>query len=244
MRGLLLAGFILTGFLAGMLPARAQSDTSQVQTKFVCTVEGIQISDLVINRPWTIKVSPQHFFVNALNLEIERQLAPESNNSLTFSPRFYSGNTQTIDKFAARENNEEIARVKGYGAEIMYRFYKPNPVNPKGQQYFAYGFNYHHFDLDYAVLGWNTERGENGMEYIQYGWQPRQETVTRTGVVAMFGLQNPFLTDRLITDCFGGIGYRFSQSSEPDSNHFKKNIMDFGSAGVYLTVGFKLGYAF
>ena len=60
----------------------------------------------------------------------------------------------------------------------------------------------------------------------------------------MFGAQNPIITKRLLADFYGGIGYRSGQNKNPESDRYQTNILDYGSSGVYLTVGFKLGYSF
>lgn len=198
---------------------------------------------------WQVKVSPQHLLVDAYNLEVERRLAPGSRFGVTFAYRYYNGNTETIDKLCGRAPQEgqpqsPYSDVKGYGWELMHRIYAKGNQVVSRNQYVAYGLNYHKFDLDYGVLGWGEVTGPDGLDYYQYEWHPQQEQIKRYGVVAVCGLQQPFLFNRFYTDIYGGLGYHFTYYSNPESEHYQANILDYGHQGVYITLGFKLGYSF
>ena len=225
MRILFPAGLFLTLCLLISKPAFAQPDS-------------------VSNRLWVVKFSPQHLLIHGYNLEVERRFSANGKRSFTFSPRYYNGNTKTIDKFSGRESGGLPTKVTGLGFEAMYRVYRPHLTKPGKQQYVAYGINYHRFALDYSVLGWGEVTESNGLSYYKYQWHPRQDEVNRLGAVLMFGAQNPIITKRLLADFYGGIGYRSGQNKNPESDRYQTNILDYGSSGVYLTVGFKLGYSF
>ena len=240
MRSVFLAGLLLTIRFLISNPASAQSDSVQIKSVKEARANSAMPAN---NRVWTVKFSPQHLLVNGYYAEIEKRVSATSNHSFILSPQYYSGKTKTIDKLAGRETSYEAARVSGYGAQFMHRIYRPDPIKPGRKQYFAYGFNFHQFTVDYAVLGWGVVKEGNGIEYIKYTFHEKQAKVERIGAIAMFGAQNPIFNSRFVTDIYGGIGIR-SGSSNSALNHFDANILDFGSSGFYLAMGLKLGYTF
>lgn len=225
MRFFVPAGLLLLLFLVINEPARAQSDSLQP-------------------RLWVFKFSPQHLLVHGYLLEAERRFGATGKHSFTFSPRYFNGNTNTIDKFAGRKQGDLPTKVVGKGFEATHRIYKPHLTQPGKLQYFSYGFNYHQYKIDYAVQGWGEVTGPDGVTTIRYKWHPRQTEVSRLGVVAMFGAQNPVFTKRLLADLYGGIGYRFGQQHDAGNERFQANMLDFASTGFYLSAGLKLGYSF
>lgn len=239
MRSVFLAGLLLIIGLLNSNPANAQSDSLQL-------IPGKQAqanAAIPLNfHLWTVKFSPQHLLINGYYAELEKKVSASSNHSFTFSPQYYSGKTKTIDKLAGRESSYEASRVKGFGGELMHRIYRPDPVKTGKKQYFAYGLNFHHFTVDYAVYGLGKVVSD-GVETYRYSWHAKQDKVERVGAVAIFGAQNPIFNSRFVTDIYGGIGVR-SGSSNNALNHFDANILDFGSSGVYLALGLKLGYSF
>ena len=239
MRSVFLAGLLLITLFLSSNPANAQSDSVQVKPgKEVRPAASIPVNSHL----WTVKFSPQHLLVNGYYAEVEKRFSASSNHSFTLSPQYYSGKTKTVDKLAGRESSYEAARVSGFGGQFMHRIYRPDPVKPGKKQYFSYGFNFHQFKVDYAVLGWGKVISD-GIETYRYTWHTQQTEVERIGVIAMFGAQNPIFKTRFVTDIYGGIGIR-SSGSNSALNHFNANILDFGSSGFYLAMGVKLGYSF
>src|SRR5688572_21163489 len=238
MRSVFLAGLLLITLFLSSNPASAQIDSVRVVTKLVCTTQGIPIEPYL----WTVKFSPQHLLVNGYYAELEKRFSATSNHSFTLSPQYYSGKTKTVDKLAGRESSYEEARVSGWGGQFMHRIYRSDPVKPDKMQYFSYGFNFHQFTVDYAVLGWGKVISD-GIETYRYSWHTQQTEVERVGAIVMFGAQNPIFKTRFVTDIYGGIGIR-SSGSNSALNHFDANILDYGSSGFYLAMGVKLGYSF
>lgn len=241
MRSVFLAGLLLIALFLISNPASAQSDS--VQLKAIRKAAGND-AQFVNSRLWAIKFSPQHLLIDGYYLEVEKHVSAASNHSFIISPQFYSGKTKTVDKLSGRESSYEAARFNGFGTQIMHRIYRADPIKPGRKQYLAYGFNLHRFTVDYAVLGWGEVVGNDGLRYYRYIWHPKQDKIKRVGGVVMFGAQNPIFNSRFITDLYGGIGLRSGSSSDSAVNRFQENILDYGSSGIYLAMGLKLGYTF
>ena len=190
---------------------------------------------------YALKISPQHLLVNGLALELERKPEPGSRHSFTFSPRLYLGRTLTTDKFAGREKEEVPAQVQGFGAEFMHRIYQVS--GSEQRLYYAYGLNYHRFNIHFETDAWLEEAGSDGLNYYVFKTGTFLEKINRFGGVGVVGLQRNFFRDKVFTDIFTGIGYQYSylNSSFPNPR-YNANMLDFGNTGLYLTTGLKIGF--
>ncbi|PRY15416.1 hypothetical protein CLV24_10237 [Pontibacter ummariensis] len=194
----------------------------------------------------SIKFSPQHLFINGLHLYLEKSLKKDSRHGLVFSPRYYEGKTSTVDAFAGRSwDGSDDAKVIGYGAEIQHRIYATEePAFSERRTYLAYGMNYHHFEVGFEKNGWRPETAADGLEYYRYGLRPFREKINRVGGVLMVGSQFPALDGHLLFDFHLGVGYNNSSVKTNYSQvRYDRNAMDFGSTGVYLLTGMKVGIA-
>jgi hypothetical protein len=212
---------------------------------FVGSVLGAQSalaqSDSLQTGRLNLKISPQHLFVNCLNLEIEKRIG--SRQGLVFSPRLYSGQTRTVDYLSGRETQGKASVVFGYGAEVQHKFYQSKKLVPGSLTYVAYGLNFHHFELEFERQGWLEEMQNDGLSYYSYQYATFHEKINRIGGMVLLGTQKPFFRNRLFTDIYSGIGYRKSNSdTNLQESQFGANILDFGSTGLYLSAGLKVGF--
>ncbi|MHA6248756.1 hypothetical protein ACXYMU_12515 [Pontibacter sp. CAU 1760] len=114
-------------------------------------------------QPMSLKFSPQHLIFGGLHLDIEKTLITDSLQSLLLSPRFYSGQTRALDQFTGRSREEEDgSKVMGYGLEVLHRIYL-SELSHEGS-YFAYGLNYHHFNVEFEKKGWTQQIDAQGLE--------------------------------------------------------------------------------
>lgn len=192
----------------------------------------------------SVKFSPQHLLFNGIHLDVEKSLNAASRHSLVFSPRFYSGKTRTLDSFTRRgEEPTDRGRVTGYGAEVLHRVYPSD--TPHEGVYFAYGVNFHHFDVAFTRKGWVQQTDEAGLEVYKYRDRPFTEKIDRWGAVAMMGVQRPLTVERMLVDLYIGFGYtNSSTATDYSAVRYDVNMYDFGYTGVYILGGFKLGLVF
>ncbi|WP_207432444.1 hypothetical protein [Sabulibacter ruber] len=194
---------------------------------------------------FVLRVSPQHLLLSGLHLDVEKQLKQAGTQSLLFSPRVYWGTTRFVDNFTVRqEQPEDKSRVKGFGAELQHRLYSTDLIDLYDHNfYFGYGVNFHRFGIRFRKEGWGEELGEDGLYYYRLGPdRPFKEVVNRLGAVLYLGLQERFLSDRLLVDLHLAMGYTHSSgSSSYPSLRYNRNMLDYGYTGFYLYPGVKLG---
>lgn len=201
-------------------------------------------SDTLQPGRFSIKFSPQHLLFNGIHLDAEKSLGADSRHSIIFSPRLYSGKTRTLDNFTRRSDEpDDKGSVIGYGAEVLHRIYSSG-TSHEGL-YFAYGVNYHYFNVEFVKEGWVQQMDEQGLEVYKYRERPFNEKINRWGAVAMIGVQRPLSVAGLLVDLYVGFGHANSDiSSDYSTERYNVNIYDFGYTGVYVLGGFKFGMMF
>ena len=190
----------------------------------------------------SVRFSPQHLLFKGIHVDVEKSLHAGSRHSIILSPHFYAGTTRTLDAFTKRGDEQE-GEVKGYGAEVLHRVYSSE--TPHEGVYFAYGVNYHFFDVGFVRHGWVQQKDDFGLEVYKYREKPFSEKINRWGATAMMGVQRPFLMDPMLVDLYIGFGYTNSTiSSDYGAIRYAVNAYDFGYSGVRIVGGLKLGLSF
>ncbi|MCJ8167330.1 hypothetical protein MKJ04_20990 [Pontibacter sp. E15-1] len=189
----------------------------------------------------SLTFSPQHLLFNGLHLDVARTLAKDSLQSLVLSPRFYSGQTRSLDEFTSRTfEAEDNSKVLGYGLEVLHRLYLSGTPHEGG--YFAYGLNYHHFNVEFEKLGWARQIDAQGLETYHYRYRPFNEIINRWGATALIGMQRQLSPKPLLFDMYVGFGYTKSNiSSSYDTVRYDVNAYDFGFTGMRVLGGLKFG---
>lgn len=203
-----------------------------------------QVLDPAPDKKISIKFSPQHLFINGLHLYVEKVPGQGSRHGFVFSPRFYVGNTGTVDVLAGRNWDEE-SDVKGYGAEVLHRFYLSDYISQYNRRvYLSYGVNYHRFNLEFERQGWVRETDAEGLDVYKYRLRPFNEKINRVGGVALLGLQVPAVEGVLLFDFYLGAALKHS-SINTDFSHvrFNRNAFDFGYSGLHFVSGLTVGVA-
>ena len=205
-------------------------------------------ADAPVVKKFFVKFTPQHLFINGLHLELEKPLQAGTRASIIFSPRVYSGLTRTVDALAGRRYavRNDDTRVYGYGLEWQHRVYlSSNASFDETRVYFAYGPNFHYFNVEFQKEGYLAEIGSDGLTYYRGSRRPFNEKINRWGAVAMLGLQQPMYTDRLLIDLYLGPGYKYSAvRTNYTVERYTSRTSDFGYTGFYLLAGIKFGVAF
>jgi hypothetical protein len=205
-------------------------------------------ADATVVKKFFVKFTPQHLFINGLHMELEKPLQAGTRASVIVSPRVYSGQTRTVDALASRRYavRKDETRVNGVGLEVQHRVYLSSNANfDEKRFYFAYGPNFHRFNVKFRKEGYQAEVGSDGLTYYRGTRRPFNEKIYRWGAVAMLGLQQPMYTARLLIDLYLGPGYKYSTiRTNYTSVRYNERTSDFGYTGFYLLTGIKFGVAF
>jgi hypothetical protein len=203
--------------------------------------------DSLESRNLVIKLSPQHLFVNTVQLEFEKRLNKNSKHSLVFSSRYTYGSADYVNTLNGRTDEiDSQTKVNGYGVALQHRIYLIDkiPRIPYGM-YVAYGVEYHNFQINFVRDGYGKEVDEDGLEYYNYRQRPYRNVINRFGILGMGGLQFPLIHDNILADLSLGIGYRRSENTTNfGESFFNEGPSDFGYTGTYVLINFKVGYAF
>ncbi|MFD3001655.1 hypothetical protein ACFS7Z_14885 [Pontibacter toksunensis] len=190
----------------------------------------------------SVRFSPQHLLFKGIHVDVEKSLDAGSRRSIVFSPRFYAGSTRILGAFTQRGDEQE-GEVKGYGAEVLHRVYSSE--TPHDGVYFAYGVNYHYFDVGFVRHGWLQQKDDFGLEVYKYREKHFSEKINRWEGTATMGVQRPFLMDPMLVDLYIGFGYTNSTiSSDYGAIRYAVNAYDIGYSGVRVVGGLKLGLSF
>ena len=124
----------------------------------------------------------------------------------------------------------------------LYRFYLGPSPTPLAGTYLAYGLNYQHFRLDFQSPSWQSELAEDGLAYYQNRLRDQTETIDRYGATLVIGRQMKAPDSPFFLDVFLGLGLRRATSrSTMPGPQFEATSSDYGHAGAYLPMGFRLG---
>ncbi|RTQ50879.1 hypothetical protein EJV47_09705 [Hymenobacter gummosus] len=195
-------------------------------------------------RPPTLVVKFNVFqpLVRGYHLEIEKTLRAFPRHSLGLTLQGYCG---PVTELTARRDVQPDERVRGYGAELLYRLYFPG-TNPDPLMGFYLGLGPHvqRFELHFQADGWQQQLADDGLKYYQYGPLPYRETIRRQGAAVVAGYQGPLDLGPLTLDFYVGLGWRQSSfRSSFASSRYRSSDFDYGARGFYFPIGFKLGAA-
>ncbi|OON69794.1 hypothetical protein [Hymenobacter sp. CRA2] len=194
-------------------------------------------------RTWVVKLNAFQPLVRGYHAEIERVLPAHPRTSLGLTLQAYRG---SVTEFGVRREVQPDERVRGYGAELLYRVYltgaDPTPLTGF---YVGAGPQLQRFKMTFQADGWQNLLADNGLYYLQKGPVPYNETITRYGAAAVAGYQGPLDIGPLFLDFYVGLGWRQSsfRSAFPESR-YRSSSFDYAARGLYLPAGFKLGIAF
>jgi hypothetical protein len=190
----------------------------------------------------SLKVNVFQPLVRGYHLEIEKSWRRHPRHSLGLTLQGYRGH---VTELSSRHEIQPGERVRGYGAELLHRFYFPgaHPEQLMGF-YLAAGPHVQRFKLNFQIERFQPELGTDGLTYYRSVLFPYTETISRSGAVVLAGYQGPLDLGPLVLDFYVGLGWRQSnfRSAFPDSR-YRSSVLDYGARGFYLPLGFKLGLA-
>ena len=186
-----------------------------------------------------LKISPQHFAINGMHFELEKQLSAASPNSVIISPRIYYGNVSSALTQRFTSSNDELF---GYGLELGYRIYADkSQATPQGF-YSAFAANYHYFQFKYPGQETFEYIGDDGLKYIGTRDAMVQENVNRYSGNVTMGYQLLLLQDKFVLDLYTGGGVKLSSSdSQEPRSRYSMGAYDYASSKTFFILGFKLG---
>ncbi|NVO31355.1 hypothetical protein [Hymenobacter lapidiphilus] len=228
MKRLLGMGLLSLGLLA---QARGQSGTAQQP--------GLPISDAP-RRTWGLSVDWVPLLASGYHFSLERSLDRSGGRqTVVLTPQLYRG---PVGELTSDRHQGNTDRVRGFGLAAQHRFYLGAHPTPLAGIYLAYGLAYQHFRLDFQSPSWQPELAADGLYYYQYGLRNQTETVDRYGATLVLGHQLEAPGSPFFLDVFLGLGLRQATSrTTTPSPQFATTSSDYGHAGAYLPVGFRLG---
>ena len=187
-----------------------------------------------------LKISPQHFAINGMHFELEKQVSATSANSILISPRIYYGSVSSILTNRFTPNNNET--LFGYGLELGYRIYADKAEQKPEGFYSAFAANYHRFQFKYPGIENYFYTGEDGLEYIGTREAMVQENVNRYGGSVTMGYQLLLLQDKFVVDVYTGGGVKLSDSDTRENrSRYSMGAYDYASSKTFFILGVKLG---
>ncbi|RSK32442.1 hypothetical protein [Hymenobacter metallilatus] len=194
-------------------------------------------------RPWRWGVAGNllPLVASGYHVSIEKPWGAGSRHSFLLTPQGYRGpvNDLTSDLHEAGTD-----RVRGYGLEVQHRIYLgPNP-HPADGYYVAYGASFQHFRMQFQAKSWQPEAGPDNLYYYEYRLRAQTETIDRYGASLVLGRQLAFPNTPFYLDAYLGLGLRETGSrTTMPQKQYVSSISDYGSAGLYMPVGLRVGVA-
>ena len=186
-----------------------------------------------------LKISPQHFAINGMHFELERQFSAQSPNTIIISPRVYYGSVSNAFTNRFTSSDDQLA---GYGLELGYRIYADKATNKPQGFYSAFAANYHHFQFKYNGQESFEYIGEDGLKYIGVRDARVKENVNRYGGSVTMGYQFLLLQDKFVVDVYSGGGVKLSQSdTQEERSRYSMGAYDYASSKTFFIFGLKLG---
>ncbi|MBT2559338.1 hypothetical protein J7E24_16230 [Hymenobacter sp. ISL-91] len=228
MKRLLGVGLLSLGLLA---QARGQAGTAEQPD--------LPIADAP-RRTWGLSVDWLPLLASGYHFSLERSLGgPGGRQTVVLTPQVYRG---PVGELTSDRHEGSADRVRGFGLAAQHRFYLGSSPIPLAGTYLAYGLAYQHFRLDFQAPSWQPELAADGLTYYQYSFRNQTETIDRYGATLVLGHQVETPGSPFFLDVFLGLGLRqaTSRTTVPTSQ-FANTSSDYGHAGAYLPMGFRLG---
>ncbi|RIY06933.1 hypothetical protein D0T11_17585 [Hymenobacter rubripertinctus] len=188
---------------------------------------------------WALSVDLVPVPASGYHFSAERRLGQSSRQTVVFTPQFYRGPVSTLTSDLAQAATDQ---VRGFGLGAQHRIYLGRQPTPLAGSYLAYGLSYQHFGMRFQGISWQAELAADGLYYYQSRLRDQTETINRYGASVVVGHQATLPDTPLFLDFFLGVGLRHATSRTTlPSPRFATRPADYGSAGLYLPVGFRLG---
>ena len=187
---------------------------------------------------WALSVDLPPLLASGYHLSAERQLGNRQTVALT--PQFYRG---PVSDLTSDRHEDGPDRVRGFGLAGQHRFYLGRQPTPLTGSYLAYGLSYQHFDMRFRAVSWQSELAADGLYYYQSRRRDQTEAIDRYGASVVVGHQTQATGTPFFLDFFLGLGWRKATSrATMPGRHFAATPADYGKAGAYLPLGFRLGW--
>ncbi|MDU0370576.1 hypothetical protein ACFPAF_09260 [Hymenobacter endophyticus] len=178
---------------------------------------------------------------NGYHVSLEKAWRPGSRHSILLTPQGYRG---PVNDLTSELHETGADRVRGYGLEVHHRIYLGATPSPTDGYYVAYGASYQHFRLQFQAKSWQPEAGPDNLYYYEYRLRNQTETIDRYGASVVLGRQLVFPNTSFFLDAYLGLGLRKADSRGTlPTTQYASSMSDYGSAGVYLPVGLRVGVA-
>ena len=188
---------------------------------------------------WALSVDLVPLLASGYHFSAERRLGKSTRQTVVLTPQLYRGPVSDLTSDRHAGNTD---RVRGFGLAVQHRIYLGRQPTPLAGSYVAYGLAYQHFGMQFQALSWQSEPGPDGLYYYQHHLRDQTETIDRYGATVVVGRQIEAPGTPLFLDFFLGVGLRKATSRATlPGRHFAATPSDYGSAGAYLPVGFRLG---
>lgn len=191
-------------------------------------------------RTYNVKADLVPLLASGYQLSVEKLWGPAYRQAVVVTPQLYRGDIQDITSDLTEGRNV----VRGYGLAVQHRIYLNERTTPLEGFYIGYGPHYQHFELQFQAPSWQPEVAANGLTYYEFRSRNQKETVNRYGAAAVLGGQFFLPATPIFVDIYLGLGVRKADSrSTLPGHHYASGMSDYGAAGHYLPVGFRLGVA-
>ncbi|RFP65777.1 hypothetical protein D0N36_07555 [Hymenobacter lapidiphilus] len=189
---------------------------------------------------WGLAVDWLPLLASGYHFSAERTIGrPGGRQTVVLTPQLYRG---PVGELTSDRHEGNADRVRGFGLAAQHRFYLGPRPTPLAGTYLAYGLNYQHFRLDFQAPSWQSELAEDGLSYYQNRLRNQTETIDRYGATLVVGHQVEAPGTPFFLDIFLGLGLRQATSrTTMPSRQFDTTSSDYGHAGAYLPMGFRLG---
>ncbi|MBT9391820.1 hypothetical protein KLP40_01485 [Hymenobacter sp. NST-14] len=191
-------------------------------------------------RQWGFSVDLLPLLASGYHLSAERRLGTSSRQKVVLTPQFYRG---PVSDLTSDRHEGDTDRVRGWGLAAQHRFYLGRQATPLTGSYLAYGVSYQHFDMQFRAVSWQSELAADGLYYYQSRLRNQTEAIDRYGASIVAGQQMEATGTPFFLDFFLGLGWRHATSRTTlPGRHFAATPRDYGKAGAYLPIGFRLGW--
>lgn len=201
-----------------------------------------------------VTISPQHaFFVHAFKFDFELGKSMSKKHKIVLTPIFQVG---PVNQFGGASTNaaeesdgtlldgkEGPDNILGYGLGVSHRMYMITGVkeNSKHGFYLSYGGAFLKSKINYSTLLTENET-VGGVVFTNKNEVDGVDTFDRLSLETMIG--DRLLLGKFILDFYFGVGFKSTktESSNPGSREYDRNIYDFGFSGIHPLMGVKVGF--
>jgi len=202
-------------------------------TFFVISGHSIYAQDSLRN---SLALVPQYLFVQGFRLDYERKLLNPKNTIIVVS-YFYKGITSDSNILGEFRDDH----LTGYGLELHFNHIIINDFNGRADYYVSAGTGFKHYKITYDGFGWEPYI-ENGLQLLRQVEVEQYLKINRFELIFLMGDKHYF-NERIFIDMYLGVAILFPSFNESQKNgrDYRSRFIDYGSEGVSLRLGLKIG---